>query len=113
MNDRQKENGALFGGLVLMCVGTLFLLDRFNVIAFGHVVRYFWPLWIIGLGVWRMLNADVWRGLWLVIVGMWMQISTIHLFGLRFSKSWPLLLIGVGVYVILKALFKPENVHGA
>lgn len=117
MNNDTKQAGSLFAGFALILLGSLFLLDRLDIIHFGHVVRYFWPLIIVGIGVWRLLNRDVWGGLWMLIIGIWLQVAHSRLFGLGYSSSWPLLLIGIGLYTILRALFgerkNAEGGHGA
>ena len=109
---RGVQNGSLFAGLMLILLGSLFLLDRLDVVRFAHVVRYFWPLIIVGIGVWRLLNRDVWGGLWMFMIGVWLQVSHSRLFGLSFSSSWPLLLIGIGLHVILRTLFGHEEKAG-
>ena len=117
MSDDTRQNGSLFAGFTLILLGTLFLLDRLDVIRFGYVARYFWPLIIVGIGVWRLLNREVWGGLWMVMIGVWLQVAHSRLFGLSFSTAWPLLLIGIGLYTIARALFgeprKAQDGHGA
>ena len=47
------EAGSLVTGCILIGIGILFLLDRFDYLHFGYFVRTWWPmaLVIIGLGV--------------------------------------------------------------
>lgn len=113
MNDERKNSraGALFGGIALITIGTLFLLDEVGVADFGHIVRNYWPLFVIGLGVRRAVSGVVWDGLWLMAVGTWMQLVTLGLFGLTWGSSWPLLLIVLGIGMVLRALIAAARPH--
>ncbi len=100
------DSSALFTGLLLIGVGTLFLLDRLRVADFGDLMRTWWAMIIVLLGVPRLFHRrSVWSGLWLIGVGAWLQIARLHLYGLTFRNSWPLLLIIVGAGIALKAIF--------
>ena len=41
--------------------------------------------------------------MWLITLGVWLQIARLKLFGLTFRTSWPLLLIALGAGIILRA----------
>lgn len=51
MNPNER-NGNVAGGLILVALGGLFLLDRW----FGIHFRDMWPLILIGLGVWLIVK---------------------------------------------------------
>lgn len=102
--SRRSKAGALFGGIALIAVGTLFLLDETGIADFGDVIRNYWPLFVVGVGVMRLIEGQIWDGLWLVAVGGWMQLVTLHLFGLTWGSSWPLLLIILGAGMVIRAL---------
>lgn len=52
--DEQKKNRAMWGGIILILLGGLFLLDNFIPrFDFGD----FWPLILIGVGAGILLNA--------------------------------------------------------
>lgn len=52
--DEQKQNRAMWGGIILILLGGLFLLDNFIPrFDFGD----FWPLILIGVGAGILLNA--------------------------------------------------------
>jgi len=107
MNDERKHTraGSLFGGVALIAVGTLFLLDEIGIADFGHVIRSYWPLFVVGVGVMRLIDGEIWDGLWLLAVGGWMQLVTLGMFGLTWGSSWPLLLIILGAGMVARALF--------
>ena len=98
---RKLDPGALTTGLILIAVGVTFLIGDF-----GDMVRMWWPMILVLVGIPRLLNArTLWSGLWLIAIGTWLQLVRLHLFGLSYRSSWPLLLIFIGAGVALRALF--------
>jgi Domain of unknown function (DUF5668) len=108
MNDTPKrpiDTTALFWGLTLVALGTVFLLDRLGMADVHLFFRNLWPLFLILLGVSKLLRRrSVWGGVWFIALGVWLQVSILHLFGMSFNSSWPLLLIALGAGVIVRAL---------
>jgi hypothetical protein len=102
ITKRRVDSGALFTGLVLIAVGTLFLLDRMHIADVGYITHNFWPLIVVGLGVSKLLRGRVWPGLWLITIGLWLEASHFHVFGLTFGSSWPLLVIAFGAGIIIR-----------
>jgi hypothetical protein len=109
MNDIVRKNidkGAIFAGVMLIAVGTMFLLDRFGIADFHFLISRYWPLIIVGLGLSKVLHGNVWGGLWMVTIGGWLQISRLHLFGLTYGTSWPLLLIALGAGMVARTVYE-------
>jgi uncharacterized membrane protein len=106
MNEDRKRSKAssLLGGVVLIVFGVLFLLDRSDVADFGDVVRHYWPIIVVGFGLTRIVDGEIWNGLWLLAVGTWLQLVNLNLFGLTYGSSWPLLLIVLGAGMVVRAL---------
>ena len=103
---RRPDTDSLFWGIALIGIGTLFLLDRYDVANFGFVIRRFWPLILIALGASKLLRrGQTWSGLWLIAVGTWFQLTLLHVFGLDFHSSWPLLLIVLGAGMVVRTFF--------
>jgi hypothetical protein len=103
MNEavRKVDPGALVTGLILIAVGITFLVGDF-----GDMVRMWWPMIIVLVGVPRLFSArTVWSGFWLIAIGAWLQLVRLHLFGLTFLSSGPLVLIVIGAGIALRALF--------
>jgi hypothetical protein len=48
---RKKE---LWGGIALIGLGFLFLLENFNILRIDWIARLFWPAVLIGIGVWLL-----------------------------------------------------------
>ena len=102
---RKIDGGTLAGGLILIALGALFLLERFTDLDFGDVVHSYWPMILVLIGVPKLFRPrTVWSGLWLIAIGVWLQIAHLRLFGVTFRNSWPLLLIALGAGMILRAL---------
>jgi len=103
--NRKIDRGALINGLLLIGVGILFLLDRLHVEDFGDLLRMYWPCVIILFGVSHLMRREsIWSGAWLVVIGTWLQLIRLHLFGLTYGNSWPLILIASGAGITLRAL---------
>lgn len=105
IHARRLESGALVSGLMMIALGTLFLFDRMGIADFGSLVRYWWPMFLIFLGVSKLFRREtVWSGLWLIAIGAWFEAVQLHLFGLSWRSSWPLLLIVFGAGMVIRAL---------
>lgn len=107
MNEIAKkrvDTGALTTGIILITFGVLFLLSKLDIANFDQVVRRHWALIIVVVGVSKLFSREtVWAGLWLIVVGSWLQIAHLRLFGLTYGSSWPLLLIALGAGIVLRA----------
>jgi len=104
-NRQHPDLHGLFTGIVLIVAGALFLLDRMDYLEFHDVAHRYWPMFLVLLGVLKLTSGRrPWSGIWLIIIGCWLQATTLHLWGLTFDTSWPLLLIGIGATMVLRTL---------
>lgn len=104
---RRTDAGTLFTGLVLIAVGAIFLAEQLNLADFGSVLRTWWPMILILLGVSKLTSwRSAWSGLWLVAIGAWLQLVQLSLFDLTYRNSWPLILIALGGVITVRALFE-------
>jgi hypothetical protein len=105
--DSPRFRGSLIAGSILLAVGFLFLFNNFELIDLGPVT-HFWPLIVIAIGVTKFFTAEHpserRRGGWWIMIGLWLLISTAHMFDFSFHKSWPLLLIVMGINSLWRAL---------
>jgi uncharacterized oligopeptide transporter (OPT) family protein len=109
MNDQRRsiDTGSLFWGLLLIGIGTIFLLDRFDIADLHFIINTWWPLFIVAMGISKIFRPrGRWSGLWLIVVGGWLQVTVLHLFDLTFATSWPLLLIVLGAGLVVRTLFE-------
>jgi phosphoglycerol transferase MdoB-like AlkP superfamily enzyme len=103
---KRVDSSALFTGLMLIGIGVLFLLDRMNIADFGYVMRNYWALIPAAFGVQKLIQGQIWSGLWLITIGAWLLISHLHLFGLTYGSSWPLLLIALGAGMVVRTVYE-------
>ena len=102
----RNHRGTLVTGLILIGIGTISLLDRFDIADFGDIISMWWPMIIVLVGVRKLFQPrTMWAGLWLVAIGTWLQFVRFHVFGMTFRTSWPFLLIALGAGITLRALF--------
>lgn len=108
MNETKPKRidpGSLTGGIVLIVLGLLFLLDQFHVADFGDLMHRHWAMLIVLFGVAKMWRREtLWSGLWLVTVGTWLQLVTLRMYGLTYRNSWPLVLIALGAGIIVRTV---------
>ncbi len=111
--NRQVNAPALVWGLSLMAAGVLFLLDRFRLLDLDHLFHLYWPMIVVVVGMVKLLRRNLWGGSWVIVVGVWLQIAHLRLFGLTFHSSWPLLLIALGAGLIARTLFQSVSRNAA
>jgi hypothetical protein len=108
MNGQQtRGNGQLIGGVALILIGALFLLDRFDLFDFGWMISRFWPSVLIFIGV-TMIISEKRRSLTgplvLIAIGAIFQADRLRLFDWRFNRLWPVILIAIGVAMLTDRL---------
>jgi Domain of unknown function (DUF5668) len=107
MNEERKrlDTGGLFAGVLLMAIGAMFFLDHMGYADLHDILHDYWPMFIVAFGVSRFLKRRRgWSGVSLIVVGLWLQATTLHWWGLTFDSSWPLLLIGIGAVMVVRTL---------
>lgn len=114
--DKRGREQAI-GGIVLILIGALFLMDRVWFLDLGRMIGRNWPLILIGIGIVQLLNgrARSWVGpIVLIVVGAVFQVQRIDFFdrlgwNLSWHKLWPVMLIGIGVALLVDRLRKVDN----
>ena len=106
------EMSGLLGGLLILIVGLVFLLDNLNVIASVNIFR-FWPLILVALGLKHLFEARD-RGaavgaVLLTSVGVLFQLDRLHIIEVRFWQLWPLLLVAFGFQMLMRSLSGPPR----
>lgn len=109
----RHHSGRFFFGLVLLVLGSLYLMNNFGFIFIGHISRY-WPVLFILLGVARLMDyegdSSHGTGIGWIFLGSWLLISINGMFGLDFHNSWPILIIGWGISLLWKALYPKPHI---
>ncbi len=109
-------------GVALVAVGSAFLLDRLGTVDLsrylGETTRWwhFLPLLIAMGGVIEVASAQtarhVVKGLFSLLVGVWLFACLEHLWGLTFANSWPVLLIAIGLQMLVRGMLGDRVNHG-
>jgi hypothetical protein len=96
--DRDRHSG-LVGGLVLITVGALFLLDQMRW-GFGWRFSELWPLILVVIGLASLARhrGRRWGGLWVVLVGVMLLLDQMRVMSM--DRSWPLFVVGGGLSLI-------------
>jgi hypothetical protein len=106
--DGEKRADGVVGGLILVALGVIFLLEQRGLLGFAGITSW-WPLIVVAMGVGKLVGGGSGRrrrgGLWLLFVGVWLLANTNHYLGLTWQNSWPIMLIGFGVMLTLGAVF--------
>ena len=96
-------------GMMLIALGIIFIGMNIGVVE-SRPLHHFWPVIIILIGIGKLMQAgngrERWGGAWLIMLGLWLQVSVLQLFDFSFHNSWPLLLIIFGIYIAGKAMAK-------
>ena len=50
------------------------------------------------------MKRRYWWGIILIIIGLWIWLSSLGVPYISFSKNWPLILIFLGLYIIIRRL---------
>ena len=108
------RSGVLFGA-ILVVVGTVLLLERFDVLP-TNLLHHFWPLvWMIAgallIASGRGPFAQAW-GVVLLVYGAATEASRAGLIRFRFWDLWPVWIIALGVFLLWRAL-RPPNIEQA
>jgi len=112
-----RASGRLVAGVILLLLGVIYTLDSFGVLYAGDMIR-FWPLFFVGVGVTRILQAR-WPGqrrggFVLVAIGAVLLLWTLHVVWFRPRDVWPVVLLLVGGSLIWRAMARrPGSAAGA
>jgi hypothetical protein len=50
------------------------------------------------------MRRRYWWGIILIIIGLWIWLSSLGVPYISFSKNWPLLIVALGLYIIIRRL---------
>lgn len=108
-----NKNQTIFG-IVIIIVAVLVLLSNINIGFARELVYDWWPLLIVGLGLymmWNDRNNFAW-GLIITGVGIGLLVNTLGVFGLSFGDVVvPIILLAVGAAVLMGAT-RSQTVRG-
>lgn len=90
-------------GIILVLLGFGFLLDQFNVISFNNIINTYWPVILIVIGIYGLLNRSSSKMVSsiITILGALFLIQNLNILNISVYKLfWPIVLIIVGLSFI-------------
>lgn len=104
-----------FFGLLLIAVGVVFLLDTTGVVALGDIPATYWPLLLVGWGIWALVRerGRSLAGLLVLLLGVAFQAERLDYLEPGWpGRYWPAILIVVGLAVLLEAALPDRRQRG-
>jgi len=102
-NNKKPGNGKILIGLLLLIMGTGFLLQQLN---FFFIPHYFfgWPMWLIAWGIYIGSKNNFRSSSWLIMVIVGIAFLSDDAFPGHNLKDviWPIAIIGFGLWLILR-----------
>ncbi len=108
-----RTQGRIFWGLMLICLGVLFLLDQMGRLDFGDLIGRFWPVIFIIIGVSILLSnnfKNVGSGIFFILFGTFFLLLRMRIFDRAvWHYIWPLAIIGTGLWLLLQPMWHPRK----
>lgn len=105
---RSSRPPGMAAGLILIAVGTLFLLGHMGLVDTGRLWK-FWPLIIVVVGLLKFFKerSQVGGAITIVIGGL-LQLNQLGYLQLSWGSVWPLILIAAGIAMIWSRFEVPK-----
>jgi predicted membrane protein len=109
----QKTQGRIFWGILLICLGVLFLLDQMDKLDFGDLVGRYWPVIFILIGISILLSnnfKNVGSGVFFILFGAFFLLIRLRIFDRAvWQYVWPLAIIGVGLWILFRPAWQTDK----
>ncbi|HSK24066.1 MAG TPA: DUF5668 domain-containing protein [Egicoccus sp.] len=100
--SRSRLNSSVALGLLLIVVGAVLLLDRGDVVDAGALASDWWPLLLVGAGLWMTLTTSRLAGALLVAVGLLVLAAEHDLVEADvLGLIWPAILVAIGAGILV------------
>jgi predicted membrane protein len=111
MGERMRRSSrppGMAAGLILIAVGTLFLLGHMGLVNTGRLWK-FWPLIIVVVGLVKFFKerSQV-GGAITIVIGVLLQLNQLGYLQLSWGSVWPLILIAAGIAMIWSRFEVPK-----
>lgn len=110
MSHHRSHQGRIFWGLVLIILGTLFLLDRIGEFDFGDMISTYWPVIFIILGLSMFVGSgfrQLGPGLFFIVFGVFFLLAELDILEYNaWQYIWPALIILAGLWLLLRPVFR-------
>jgi predicted membrane protein len=113
-NENRDHSGHFFGGVVLIVLGVLFLLDTLHLVPGIEDVFRFWPILLIILGIRKLqeqhrTGCRPRSGLFWIVLGAFLLASETHIFRVNiWNLFWPAMLIWLGIRTLQRKTRRPR-----
>lgn len=97
---RGRGHGGLLVGAVLVLVGLAFLLDHMGYVSVYSLWWRFWPLLVALAGVVNLVSRNRPWGVFLMAVGVLLQLNQLGMTHFGWRDFWPMVLIALGILVL-------------
>lgn len=108
MSDEERRAphaGQIATGVMLMVLGSVFLVQRAGLLSLAAVWQW-WPSLLIVIGVVNLVAPRTGKGrgsgLWLLLLGTWLLLDTLRVISIH--DSWPVLLVAAGASIAWQAI---------
>ena len=102
----QRTGRNILGGLILLLIGLIFLLDNLKVIPPEFSLKDWWPLILIVIGIFQLVQSRCFfhfSGWLLIFLGGVFLLTVQHRFDLEWDniwRLWPVILILLGISIL-------------
>lgn len=106
-----KSNGQFGFAIFLIIFGFFLLLDQLDFYSFGFLIRTWWPLILIYIGIQQKLKqseAGIWPYVFIGGGSLWILKNLDFISFGGFSEWWPLIILGIGLYILFDAFKKSK-----
>ncbi|HEY4979763.1 MAG TPA: DUF5668 domain-containing protein [Candidatus Acidoferrum sp.] len=107
-NQRPGRSNGIIPGIVLVVIGTIFLLDHLGILR-AETLWKFWPLILVVVGLLKVFNpSERVVGIGFILVGALIQLHELGRIGLSWGTIWPFILIFAGIMLIWNRFEGPK-----
>lgn len=110
--DRDRRASRLIGGLILVALGCLFLLQNLGVLYVGSLWR-FWPMFLVWGGLEGVVaprrSLHFAGGAVMLILGVFFQLQELGFLFIRARDFWPALLVVAGLALLAQSFLSRRN----
>lgn len=109
-----KRVSRIVGGLAVFTIGVLLLLQNTEVADFDNIIKTWWPLAIVGAGVFIFINnvRSYLVSLFLIALGGLYQLKQLDIIEFEpWNIVWPLAIIVVGLSIVFNRSYTGERAN--
>ena len=103
-NSSPRQSNGLIPGVILVVIGSVFLLDHMGIIH-ADTLWQFWPMIIIAIGILKLTQpGEKGLGVGFIVIGTLIQLHQLHVLRFSWANVWPFILIFAGLSLIWSRL---------